>query len=393
MLHHLVRSSVSGSSILSQSNFMGHNQWEYSNTKIIMNGQEQQHERCEPLFDAGKHKESPESYGTGHTSSRDFSERNFEKDTCHNPKEKEIYYTEETSAAPNVPLLDRSVKSSKQKEDDIASVISHIVDRVCEVSVASDVSGLTDADVFRTDDSYSSPNHMYASKIVGQSSTKVVSSKNNSFRSKVRAPEPPAVAGGMSKLTDIESETTSTTVSSTQDEKMGKRKKRSVSFCAVQVRNYERVLELNPSVTSGPALGIGWNYSPEEDEIFSLENFEDSREHSRRHSMKDLALPRWEREDILRSLGYTERQIAGSVRTIIRVKNQRKQTIHNLHVSSMEEFVEKATRKMKRVLLFQNRKKVKDVYSYPRPSTLATHGNLESSVLKKTSIHCSCPAA
>eukprot|EP00536_Pseudo-nitzschia_multiseries_P003979 jgi/Psemu1/186900/e_gw1.63.36.1 len=165
-------------------------------------------------------------------------------------------------------------------------------------------------------------------------------------------------------------------------------KKRSVSFCEVQVRNYERILEVNPSVTSGPALGIGWNYYPEEDETFSLENFEGTREHARRHSMEDLALPRYERENILRSLGYSQKEIAGSVRTILRLKNQRKQTIHNLNVSYMEEFMESATRKMKRVLLFplQNRKKVKDIYSYHRPSTLSTQKNLESSVLRKTSL-------
>jgi len=172
-------------------------------------------------------------------------------------------------------------------------------------------------------------------------------------------------------------------------------KKRSVSFCEVQVRNYERVLEINPSVTSGPAVGLGWNYSPEDDEIFALEMFEDTREYTRRgNSMEDLALPRDERENLLRSLGYTQREIAGSIRQILRVKNQRKQTVQNLHASSVEEFLENATRKMKHVLTFPlcHRKKAKQLlYLYPQKtlSTTNTTKNLvssSSSVLRKTSL-------
>mmetsp|Transcript_18639 Transcript_18639/g.40579 ORF Transcript_18639/g.40579 Transcript_18639/m.40579 type:complete len:355 (-) Transcript_18639:416-1480(-) len=308
------------------------------------------------------------------------SEASTLNDLCQIPKEELREASLKKSSAPGSSSVVGLNSLSVQKKDveDITSVISHVVGRVCEGSVASDVSGLTDADIFRTDDFHTPPNNMYPNKNVGKFD------KNNNYKILVRAPEPPAVSGGVSKLTDIESETTSTTLSSTHEERTTEGgKKRSVSFCEVQVRNYERILEVNPSVTSGPALGIGWNYSPDEDEIFSLENFEETREHIRRHSMEDLALPRCERESILQSLGYTQKEIAGSVRTIIRVKNQRKQTIHNLHASSVEEFVEMATRKVKRVLLFplHKRKKVK----HPK--------KVESSVLRRTSLNDSRAAA
>lgn len=317
------------------------------------------------------------------------SEASTQKDLCQIPKEELRKESHKKSSAPGSSSAVCLINSSLQKKDaeDISSVISHIVDRVCEGSAASDVSGLTDADIFRTDDFHAPPNNLYTNKSVGKFE------KNNTYKILVRASEPSAVSGGVSKLTDIESETTSTTWGGSYEEKTtGGKKKRSVSFCEVKVRNYERILEVNPSVTSGPALGIGWNYSPEEDEIFSLENFEETREHFRRHSMKDLALPRCERESILQSLGYTQKEIAGSVRTIIRLKNQRKQTIHNLHASSVEEFVEMATRKVKRVLLFplHKRKKAKHLFSY---SPNSSSKNLESSLLRKTSLNDSRAAA
>lgn len=215
-------------------------------------------------------------------------------------------------------------------------------------SIASDVSGLTDGEFYKTDD-YSSPS--------------LTPTHNKIFRTVVRAPEPPVVSSGASKLADIQSETTDTTVSSFRDGKLNK-KKRSVSFSEVQVRNYDRVVEVNPSVTSGPAIGLGWHYSPEEDEIIPVDNFEDTREFARRHTTVDLALSRDTREDLLRSWGFSQREIAWSVRTILRSKNQRKQTIQNLHAAQYEEFVEKATRKMKHVFLF-HRKKAQKVNVYP----------------------------
>jgi hypothetical protein len=125
-------------------------------------------------------------------------------------------------------------------------------------------------------------------------------------------------------------------------------RKRSVGFQDVRVRNYDQVLTLNPAVTSGPALGLGWDYSDEE-ENYTLDEFERSRERSRRDS-RSLILSRHERETLLLTLGYSQKELADAIRKTIRLKNQRKQTIANLNVSPVEEFLEKATRRVKRVL-------------------------------------------
>jgi len=267
-------------------------------------------------------------------------------------------------STPNTTSLDqqRRLPSNQEDAENIASIVSHVAGRFSEGSVASDVSGLTDGEFFKTDDV--SNNLMTSSK------------KCKNFRSVVRAPEPPKVPLSSSKLNDIQSEATSTTVSSSRDERLAKnpKKKRSVSFSEVQIRNYERILEVHPSVTSGPAIGIGWNYSPDDVEIFSLEYYEEARQYSRCDSIEQLVLPRGKREHILRSWGYSQREIAWSVRTILRSKNQRKQTIQNLHSSSVEEFMEKATRKIKYVLLF------------PLNTRKKAMKNFESPVLRKSSL-------
>ena len=276
-----------------------------------------------------------------------------------------------------------------------ACAISNLVDRVCEESVGScsDVSALTDVFSIKN----GGDNNEFVTSISSQSlsslpysTSKKNSIKNSStsstFKSVVCAPEPPMIGGNNNhldhlvslKLTDIQSETTPTTISNDRDENnsllcnKNNKKKRSVSFCEVQVRNYDRVLTVNPSVTSGPAVGLGWNYDEDEDQHYTIQNFEDSRELTRRCSMKELQLPRSYREELVRSLGYTQREIASSTRQIIRVKNQRKQTIQNLHASSMEEFIEKATRKVKRV------------FSLPR---VAACSNSSSSSSSSSSVH------
>ena len=271
------------------------------------------------------------------------------------------------------PSQDRKRRS--KHDEDISEVISHIGGR-SDVSVASDVSCLTDGEFLNSED-ISSPSVKY-------------SGKNKIFRT-TRAPEPPRVCPSTSKLADIQSETTETTSSNSSQGDKPPKKKRSVSFCEVKIRNYERVLDVNPSVTSGPAVGIGWSYSAEEDETYSVQNFEEVREFARCSSTNELAIPREKREHLLRSWGYTQREIAGSVRAILRSKNQRKQTVQNLHASSYEEFMEKATRKMKHVVLFpiHKRKKAKQSYVYPSPVDSPTK-NMESSALKTILIQPSC---
>lgn len=119
-----------------------------------------------------------------------------------------------------------------------------------------------------------------------------------------------------------------------------------VSFSTVCIREYERILGDNPSVTCGPPLGIGWNYY-EDEEILSINEWESWRETER--EPERLVLGREEREELLLDLGYSRQVIAQAVRDIIKVKNKRRQTITNLGASGIEEVMESASRKVKKL--------------------------------------------
>lgn len=120
--------------------------------------------------------------------------------------------------------------------------------------------------------------------------------------------------------------------------------KRGISFDKVSVRMYERILSANPSCTSGPPVGIGWNYAPEKH--YLLDAFELHRMGNRRSKAK-LLLTRSVRESMLLELGYKQQDLAQAVRITIRSKNQRKQTVNNLGIAKFEETLESARKGMK----------------------------------------------
>jgi hypothetical protein len=126
-----------------------------------------------------------------------------------------------------------------------------------------------------------------------------------------------------------------------------------VRFHMVWIRNYGSILTLNPAVTTGPAIGLGWDYDPNKDEKMPVDDFERSKARSGPCRFSDdLLLGRETRESFLLSLGYSEKVIADTIRQTIRIKNMRKQTVQNLCMLPLEEILEKASRRVKRVLDF-----------------------------------------
>ena len=122
----------------------------------------------------------------------------------------------------------------------------------------------------------------------------------------------------------------------------------SVSFGQVQVRSYERILDIHPSTSAGPSLGIGWKYqesSPEEIQWNKTTK-----------TCEEFCLPRYIREDIVRKqLGYSSKEIAQAVRQNLKIKKQRRQTTNNLRtnlvpVEKVEYMVEKSRRRVGQVI-------------------------------------------
>jgi hypothetical protein len=128
---------------------------------------------------------------------------------------------------------------------------------------------------------------------------------------------------------------------------------RSVQFSTVSVRYFKRILDVNPSVTSGPAIGLGWIYR--NGKAMTVDQWESSREYSVRES-GDLVIPRQEREMMLAQLGYTQQDIAQAVREIRKAKDMRRTTVENLKVQNIEEKMENATTMVRNLLRIGKRR-------------------------------------
>jgi hypothetical protein len=169
-----------------------------------------------------------------------------------------------------------------------------------------------------------------------------------------------------------------------------------VRFGDLEIRVYERILGDNPSCSSGPPVGIGWNFysftappsgapsangesfrdlsDPEDDSqdagrntrtelVVSLEKYERTR--GPRCEAHDLVLARQMREELLVEAGYTRGQMADAVRQSLKVKHQRRQTVTNFKLEDAEEVIEKTTRTLKRLFMSgENRKKTRTSYLY-----------------------------
>jgi hypothetical protein len=121
---------------------------------------------------------------------------------------------------------------------------------------------------------------------------------------------------------------------------------KSVSFSDISVRHYERIIEENPSTIKGPSIGIGWKY--EFKGTTTIDHYEVVRGPPR--PSPNLVLTVEQREKILSDQGYTQKDIANAVRNILKVRNQRRQTVQNLKAEKIEEAFEGAGKRVKRIL-------------------------------------------
>jgi len=128
-----------------------------------------------------------------------------------------------------------------------------------------------------------------------------------------------------------------------------------VRFSDVEIREYQRVIGDNPSCSNGPPMSIGWRYN-----ILgkmSVGDFEQTRMDAndvyggRMKKVPVTLLTREKREQLLENFGFSRAELADAVRRNIKIKNQRRQTVHNLPVSKFEEAVEKVSRKIKKVVM------------------------------------------
>jgi hypothetical protein len=117
-------------------------------------------------------------------------------------------------------------------------------------------------------------------------------------------------------------------------------------FANVETRYYERIMTLNPSTIQGPSVGIGWRFSGERTD--EIDFYENNRGPQRPSGM--LVLNRDQRENLLLELGYTKKQLAVAVRANTKGRNQRRQTVQNVKAQKVEEALEGAKGRVKRIM-------------------------------------------
>ncbi|CAB9504362.1 expressed unknown protein [Seminavis robusta] len=125
-----------------------------------------------------------------------------------------------------------------------------------------------------------------------------------------------------------------------------------ITFKNIEIREYNRTVGDNPSVSSGPPVTISWEYNPNT-LVLAVEEYEKSR--PVRRTQSEMILPRSIRMEMLRKEWDVSRgQIAGAVRRGIRAKNQRRTTLGNLgKTEKVEEMIEGATKTLLKTLFLR----------------------------------------
>lgn len=121
----------------------------------------------------------------------------------------------------------------------------------------------------------------------------------------------------------------------------------SVRFGNVHVRHNERIMSDNPACRSGPGMDIGWKYDKNEVKV-TVDDWEANR--SRVRTSVVGAVSRSSREELLRGLGYSNRDIAATCRELNKLRARRRQASNNVAFEQLEMIFENATRSFRKIV-------------------------------------------
>ncbi len=114
-----------------------------------------------------------------------------------------------------------------------------------------------------------------------------------------------------------------------------------VRFESVEFRQYVQVLSDNPATSSGPPIGLGWKFIPEETIKMDVDLYERGCQDLRlRRSRDELVIPRNLRENMLREAGYSRSDIVHAIRGVQKDKVRRNVSFHNQKYEPIVERVE-----------------------------------------------------
>lgn len=123
---------------------------------------------------------------------------------------------------------------------------------------------------------------------------------------------------------------------------------KSVGFGSVTVRGYQQTMGDNPAVSYGPPISLDWEY--EQEDPVDLDLFESERVFARRN-MRQMVLSYYRRKAILtRDYGFTEEELVNAKKDADKRKLKRSVTNALLPIMKVEDALESAGRKAKRVI-------------------------------------------
>lgn len=123
-------------------------------------------------------------------------------------------------------------------------------------------------------------------------------------------------------------------------------RRRSVSFVAVHIREYQQTMGDNPSCSYGPPVSLDWNFV--ENDAVPLDDYETNR--GKRRTLRQMMLNYYHRTNLLKHYcGYSDAELTQAHKAAERVKSQRAMTKALLGVSKLEEVWQSTKRKTQRL--------------------------------------------
>lgn len=118
--------------------------------------------------------------------------------------------------------------------------------------------------------------------------------------------------------------------------------RRRVIFKNILIREYPICVGDNPSVSVGAPITIGWDYDPPL--VCSIDDYEEHKPDKR--NMAELRIPPTGRNEMLKRLGFSLREIQEGKKTATIGRNKRKQTNASVQAGKQptHEFLERAVR-------------------------------------------------
>jgi len=121
--------------------------------------------------------------------------------------------------------------------------------------------------------------------------------------------------------------------------------KKSVSFDSLTIREYSLIPEINPSVSGGPAVGLGWDYSVMLDSV-DISQYETTRPPRRQRS--ELAMPSNVRINLLTEHNCTRSEMNRATKQSQVLRDERQSTRALQELERVQVMMESIRRKLKR---------------------------------------------